>query len=102
MAPWAAIGALGVIMAFTLGGKPVYVDATRLRRAPVVNTFVALTLFKAWGTIGPIFVAGLILTAAGAVTVPSLRPAITRSLANRLSRQPRRHCRLKSSQSPSR
>jgi hypothetical protein len=69
-----AIGALGVIMAFTLGGKPVYVMPLVFGGAPVINTFVALTLFKAWGAIGPIFVAGLILTAAGAVTVLVFAP----------------------------
>jgi len=69
-----AIGALGVIMAFTLGGKPVYVMPLVFGGAPVVNTFVALTLFKLWGAIGPIFVAGLILTAAGAVTVLVFAP----------------------------
>jgi len=69
-----AIGALGVIMAFTLGGKPVYVMPLVFGGAPVINTFVALTLFKLWGGIGPIFVAGLILTAAGAVTVLVFAP----------------------------
>lgn len=69
-----AIGALGVIMAFTLGGKPVYVMPLVFGGAPVVNTFVALTLFDLWGQIGSIFVAGLILTAAGAVTVLVFAP----------------------------
>jgi hypothetical protein len=69
-----AIGALGVIMAFTLGGKPVYVMPLVFGGAPVVNTFVALTLFKSWGAIGPIFIAGLIMTAAGAVTVLVFAP----------------------------
>ena len=42
--------------------------------APVINTFVALTVANTWGAIGPIFVAGLIMTAAGAVTVLVFAP----------------------------
>jgi len=69
-----AIGALGVIMAFNLGGKPVYVMPLVFGGAPVINTFVEVARHGAWGRIGAIFYAGLILTAAGAVTVLIFAP----------------------------
>ena len=40
-----AIGSLGIIIAFTLGGRPVYVMPLVFGCAPVVNTFV--TMFMA-------------------------------------------------------
>jgi hypothetical protein len=69
-----AIGALGVIMAFNLGGKPVYVMPLVFGGAPVVNTFVEVANRSAWSDIGPLFYAGLIMTAAGAVTVLVFAP----------------------------
>ena len=66
--------------------------------APVVNTFVELTLFKLMGRIGPIFVAGLIMTAAGAVTVLVFAP---RSHAPAHGAEPASsHRRPRSSQKP--
>jgi hypothetical protein len=68
-----AIGALGVIMAFNFGGKPVYVMPLVFGCAPVINTFVSI-----WGQnladISPIFYAGLILVVIGAVTVLVFAP----------------------------
>ncbi len=69
-----AIGALGVIMAFNLGGKPVYVMPLVFGGAPIVNTFVEVANHSAWGHITPLFYAGLIITAAGAVTVLVFAP----------------------------
>jgi hypothetical protein len=69
-----AIGALGVIMAFNLGGKPIYVMPLVFGGAPVINTFVEVAKNSAWGRIGPLFYAGLIMTAAGAVTVLVFAP----------------------------
>ncbi len=69
-----AIGALGVIMAFNFGGKPIYVMPLIFGGAPVVNTFVVLTAKGAMSHIGPVFIAGLILVAAGAVTVLIFAP----------------------------
>ncbi len=69
-----AIGALGVIMAFNFGGKPIYVMPLIFGGAPVVNTFVVLAAKGAMSHIGPIFIAGLILVAAGAVTVLIFAP----------------------------
>ncbi|HEV3418433.1 MAG TPA: hypothetical protein VG056_16535 [Pirellulales bacterium] len=69
-----AIGALGVIMAFNFGGKPLYVMPLIFGGAPVVNTFVVLAQKGAVSHIGPVFMAGLILVAAGAVTVLIFAP----------------------------
>jgi hypothetical protein len=68
-----AIGALGVIMAFNFGGKPIYVMPLVFGGAPVINTFASMepgTL----GAIGPLFIAGLIVVAAGAVTTLVFAP----------------------------
>lgn len=69
-----AIGAMGIIMAFNYGGKPIYVMPLIFGGAPVINTFVVLGQKGAFGHIGPIFVAGLMLVAAGAVTVLIFAP----------------------------
>ncbi len=69
-----AIGALGVIMAFNFGGKPVYVMPLIFGGAPIVNTFVVLAQHGATSHIGPVFVAGLIMTGLGAMTVLMFAP----------------------------
>jgi drug/metabolite transporter (DMT)-like permease len=70
-----ALGALGIILAFTFGGKPVYVMPLVFGGAPVVNTFfVMLTSGKEVGTVSPFFYAGLIIVAAGAATVLVFAP----------------------------
>jgi hypothetical protein len=68
-----ALGALGIIMAFTFGGKPIYVMPLVFGCAPVINTFVSL-IGKDVGAINPIFYSGLIMVAAGAVTVLVFAP----------------------------
>src|SRR5690606_15339274 len=70
-----AIGALGIIMAFNFGGKPIYVMPLVFGGAPVINTFT--TLVKSGRGIAdasPIFYAGLIVVAVGAVTVLVFAP----------------------------
>jgi hypothetical protein len=69
-----AIGALGIILAFNFGGKPIYVMPLVFGGAPVINTLVVLAKSGAVGQIGPPFIAGLILVAAGAVTVLLFAP----------------------------
>jgi drug/metabolite transporter (DMT)-like permease len=69
-----ALGALGIIMAFNFGGKPVYVMPLVFGGAPVVNTFVE-TMFKGgYERVSPLYFAGLLLVAAGAVTVLVFAP----------------------------
>jgi hypothetical protein len=74
-----AIGALGVILAFKFRGSPVYVMPLVFGGAPVVNTALAMWLSKTYKQIGPLFLAGLIMVVAGAVTVLVFRPQIHRA-----------------------
>jgi len=67
-----ALGAMGIIMAFNMGAKPVYLMPLVFGGAPVVNTLVSVA--QTGGTINPIFIAGLILTVAGAATVLVFAP----------------------------
>jgi hypothetical protein len=69
-----AVGALGVIMAFNFGGKPVYVMPLVFGGAPVVNTLTTIASNSQYGQIGPLFLAGLILVATGAVIVLVFAP----------------------------
>lgn len=68
-----AVGALGIILAFNSGGKPVYVMPLVFGGAPVINTLVSIA-----GTDGrqvsPLFYAGLIMVIVGAATVLVFAP----------------------------
>jgi hypothetical protein len=69
-----AIGALGIIMAFTFGGKPIFVMPLVFGCAPIVNTF---TTMLAQGTLDQIelpFVGSLGLVITGAVMVLVFAP----------------------------
>ena len=66
-----ALGSLGVILAFTYGGKPIYVMPLVFGGAPVVNTFISIATLL---TISPLFYAGLILVVAGAIIVLVFAP----------------------------
>ena len=69
-----AVGALGIIMAFNFGGKPVFVMPLVFGGAPVVNTFVSVAQEGNWGQLHTMFYAGLIVVMAGAVTVLVFAP----------------------------
>ncbi len=69
-----AIGALGIILAFHLGGKPVYVMPLVFGGAPVVNAFLTIYLAGKMKEIGPIFLAGMIMVLLGATTVLVAKP----------------------------
>ena len=69
-----AIGALGIILAFTFGGKPVYVMPLVFGGAPVVNTLFTTIAGGLWGDVRPMFLAGLILVIAGAAMVLVFSP----------------------------
>jgi hypothetical protein len=68
------LGALGIIMAFNFGGKPVFVMPLVFGGAPVINTFVSVTQSGSWGQVQAMFYAGLIVVMAGAVTVLIFAP----------------------------
>lgn len=69
-----AFGALGVIMAFNFGGKPIYVMPLVFGCAPVINSFTEILTQKHYGPIGPLFYAGLIIVIVGAVIVLVFAP----------------------------
>lgn len=69
-----AIGALGIILAFKNHGNPLYVMPLVFGGAPVVNTFFTMFMSKTYKQMNPLFLAGLILVVAGAVTVLLFKP----------------------------
>lgn len=70
-----AVGALGIILAFTFGGKPVYVMPLVFGGAPVINTLVTIAPAVTRGVeVKPLFFAGLIIVIAGAATVLVFAP----------------------------
>ena len=69
-----AIGALGVIMAFNFGGKPVFVMPLVFGGAPVVNTLTTMVIKQTAGQVSLWFVAGLMLVIGGAVMVLVFAP----------------------------
>jgi hypothetical protein len=66
-----ALGAFTLIMAINYGGPPstIYVMPIVFGCAPVVSTFTSMYMNKTYNQISPFFAAGLILVAAGAITI---------------------------------
>jgi hypothetical protein len=70
-----AIGALGTILAFTLGGKPFTVMPVVFGCAPVINTLTTLALNETpLNAVSPFFLAGMLVVAVGAATVLAFGP----------------------------
>ena len=69
-----AFGALGIIMSFNFGGKPIYVMPLVFGGAPVVNTFVSIWEKQVFDKVGPLFYAALVLVIGGAVVVLVFAP----------------------------
>jgi hypothetical protein len=69
-----AVGALGMILAFNSGGKPVFVMPLVFGGAPVINTLVSISSTHQWSNVNPFFWAGLILVVVGAVMVLAMAP----------------------------
>jgi hypothetical protein len=78
-----AVGALGIILAISFRGDPLYIMPLVFGGAPVINTLIVITASRQWGDVNPFFYAGLLLVGLGAVTVliakPSSRPHSTAS-----------------------
>jgi hypothetical protein len=70
-----ALGALGIVMAFNFGGKPVYVAPLVFGGAPVVNAFLTIYLAGRLREIGPLFLTGLVMVLLGSVTVLMAQPS---------------------------
>lgn len=69
-----AIGALGIILAFYFKGQPSLVMPLVFGCAPVVNAFLTIYWAGTWNKVSPLFLAGLILVAAGAFIVLFFAP----------------------------
>lgn len=69
-----AMGALGIILAFNFGGKPIFVMPLVFGLAPVMNTITTLTSAGTWDKIGPAFIGALVVTIVGAVCVLLFAP----------------------------
>lgn len=69
-----AMGALGIILAFNYGGKPIFVMPLVFGFAPVINTFVSMFVAGTLDKISLYFIGALLLGIAGAVTVLVFAP----------------------------
>lgn len=69
-----AIGALGIILAFNYGGKPIFVMPLVFGFAPVINTLTSMVLGGSLNKISNFFYGSLVLGIAGAVTVLVFAP----------------------------
>lgn len=70
-----ALGALGTILAFTLGGKPFTVMPIVFGCAPVINTLTTLALQETpLSAVSPFFLAGMLVVGVGAATVLAFGP----------------------------
>jgi hypothetical protein len=79
-----AAGALGIIMAFNFGGRPVFIMPLVFGGAPVINTLYSVTANNLWADVSALFWAGLILVIAGAVMVLVLAPRGEKSQGSRV------------------
>ena len=70
-----ALGALGIIVALSSGGKPIYVMPIVFGCAPVVNVAIEILSTRSGSRPHPIFYAGLILVAVGAAVVLFFKPS---------------------------
>jgi hypothetical protein len=77
-----AVGALGIILAFNAGGKPVFVMPLVFGGAPVINTMVTSAWnYQRFGQMGDIrqtFLLSIAIVVAGAVTVLVFAPRQTK------------------------
>jgi hypothetical protein len=71
-----AFGALGVIMALSFGGRPIYVMPLVFGGAPVINTLLTATMNRSFNQLKAPFLAGLLLVILGAVTVLVFKPQL--------------------------
>ncbi|MDZ4847655.1 MAG: hypothetical protein SGI77_00030 [Pirellulaceae bacterium] len=72
-----AIGALGIILAFNSGGKPVFVMPLVFGFAPVINTLTTMWLQSQLDKINPVFIGALATGICGAVMVLVFAPKAT-------------------------
>jgi hypothetical protein len=69
-----AVGALGIILAFNFGGKPIFVMPLVFGGAPVVNTLTMVVSKGLYADVPTMFYVSLLLVIIGAVTVLIFAP----------------------------
>lgn len=69
-----ALGALGIILAFNFGGKPIYVMPLIFGFAPVVNTLTTMATAGTMTAVSVPFMCSLAVVITGAVTVLIFAP----------------------------
>lgn len=69
-----ALGALGIIVAFNFGGKPIFVMPLVFGCAPVVNTFTTMVVERTFSEIQKPFWFSLVMVVSGAVIVLVFSP----------------------------
>ena len=70
-----ALGALGLVLALTSGGKPIYVMPLVFGGAPIVNVFVSMYFARlSVHDVHPVFYAGMIMVGVGAAVVLIFQP----------------------------
>jgi hypothetical protein len=63
------MGALGIILAFTYGGKPIFIMPLVFGFAPVINTIASIVEKGKFDSLNAMFAGSLMLGILGAVTV---------------------------------
>lgn len=69
-----AIGALGIILAFNYGGKPIFVMPLVFGFAPVINTLTSMVVGGSLDKISTYFIGAMLIGIGGAVTVLVFAP----------------------------
>lgn len=72
-----ALGALGVILAFSFKAMPIYVMPLVFGGAPVINTLVTMAMSQNLEKIKPIFLVGILMAALGGAGVLIFKPTET-------------------------
>ena len=62
-----SVGALGIILSFTFGGKPVFVMPLVFGGAPIINTIISVLEMEQIGDVNPLFFASLTIVIIGAI-----------------------------------
>ena len=62
-----SVGALGIILSFTFGGKPVFVKPLVFGGAPIINTMISVMEMEAVSDVSPYFWASLTIVIVGAI-----------------------------------
>jgi len=74
-----AIGAFGIILSFTFGGRPIYIMPLVFGGAPIINTFIAS--YGIYDKISVWFISSLTIVIVGAVMVLVCQPKPAKSAA---------------------